>query len=256
MSALAHFIERAGVATVCISLVREQTEKVNPPRALWVPFPLGRPVGVPGDADFQKDVMRAAFALLDTATEATIEDYPVDATDVAGPEQWACPLNLTAPVDDSLAGRMTAEVGRLKPWAAETRRRRGRTTFGLSGAAPDQIDEAVAALAAVAETGDLDTTPAGDVEWSHEMPFLLRHLADDVRSVYHEAIASQPGETPPNHDALNEWIFGETALGEVLLTIADHLSAAADENPFAPLIRNFIIPEGHYRGMANFEGMV
>ena len=63
MSALAHFIERAGVATVCISLVREQTEKVNPPRALWVPFPLGRPVGVPGDADFQKAVMRAAFAM-------------------------------------------------------------------------------------------------------------------------------------------------------------------------------------------------
>ena len=134
MSALAHFIERAGVATVCISLVREQTEKVNPPRALWVPFPLGRPVGVPGDADFQKDVMRAAFAMLETATEPTIDDYPHEAPE-AGPEQWACPLNLGTPSDDTLGARLTAEVGRLRPWAAETRRRRRRTTFGLSGAA-------------------------------------------------------------------------------------------------------------------------
>ena len=26
-------------------------------------------------------------------------------------------------------------------------------------------------------------------------------------------------------------------------------------NAFAPLIRNFMIPEGHYRGIANFEGI-
>ncbi len=255
MSALAHFIERAGIATVCISLVREQTEKVGPPRALWVPFPLGRPVGVPNDAEFQTQVMRAAFALLDSAAEPTIEDYAIEAPE-AGPAQWACPLNLGTPPDDTLSGKFAAEVARLRPWAAETRRRRGRTTFGLSGALQGQVDVAVAALATVAESGDVVATPEGDVEWAHEMPYLLRHLADDVRSFYHEAIASQPGDTPPNHDALNAWIFGETVLGKVLLEIADHLTAAADDNPFAPMVRNFIIPEGHYRGIANFGDMV
>ena len=50
-------------------------------------------------------------------------------------------------------------------------------------------------------------------------------------------------------------LFGETVFGELLIEIGDHLTAAADDNPFAPLIRNFIIPEGHYRGIANFEGM-
>ncbi len=254
MSALAHFIERAGVATVCISLVREQTEKVCPPRALWVPFALGRPVGVPGDAEFQTNVLRAAFGLLESATEPTIEDYAIEAPE-AGPAQWACPLNLATPPDDSLSGRLTTEVAGLRPWAAETRRRRGRTTFGLSGASEERVDDVVAALAAVAESGELDERPVGDIEWSHEMPFLLRHLADDVRSFYHEAVASQPGDPPPNHDALNTWIFGETVLGEVLLEIGDHLTAAADNNPFALLIRNFIIPEGHYRGIANFGDM-
>lgn len=242
------------MATASISLVREQTERVRPPRALWVPFPLGRPLGVPGDESFQLDVMRAALGMLRTATEPTIEDYPLEAAG-AGPEVWACPLNLNVPADDTLAGRLRAEVGRLRPWATETRRQRGRTTFGLSGAGVDQIDDVVAALATVAEQGDITSPPAGDIEWAHDMPLLLRHLVEDLRSFYHEAIAAQPGDTPPNHDALNEWIFGETVFGEVLIAIGDHLTAAADDNPFAPLVRNFIVPEGHYRGIANFEGI-
>ncbi len=195
--------------------------------------------------------------MLSTATEPTIEDYPIDAPS-AGPEVWACPLNLGTPVDESLAGRLLTEVGRLRPWATETRRQRGRTTFGLSGAGVDAVDEVARALATVAETADLDSVPSDpsdDIEWAHEMPFLLRHLAEDLRSYYHEAIASQPGHAAPDHDALNNWIFGETVLGEVLVTIGDHLTAAADDNPFAPLIRNFIIPEGHYRGIAGFEGI-
>ncbi|MEL7209950.1 MAG: hypothetical protein AAGK32_17235 [Actinomycetota bacterium] len=209
---------------------------------------------MPGDPDFQLDVLRAALGMLATATGPTIEDYPVDAPG-AGPEAWACPLNLATPEDDSLGGRLLGEVGRLRPWATETRRRRGRTMFGLSGAGADQVDDVATALAAVAESGDIDTVPTRDVDWTHEMPFLLRHLADDLRSYYHEAIAAQPGETPPNHDALNEWIFGQTVLGEVLVTIGDHLTAAEDDNPFAPLVRNFVIPEGHYRGIDNFEGI-
>ena len=72
MGALANYIERAGVATTSISLIREQSEAVNPPRALWVPFALGRPLGSASDPDFQKNVIRAAFDLLDLATEPTI----------------------------------------------------------------------------------------------------------------------------------------------------------------------------------------
>ena len=199
--------------------------------------------------------MRAAFALLDTATEPTIDDYPIDAPG-SGPEAWSCPLNLATATDESLTGRLRAEVDRLRPWAAETRRQRGRTMFGLSGAAADQVDEVAAALAAVAESGDLETVPTTDFELAHDMPFVLRHLADDLRSYYHEAIAAQPGDIAPNHDALNEWIFGQTAFGELLVTIGAHLTAAEADNPFAPLVRNLIIPEGHYRGIANFEGIV
>ena len=48
--------------------------------------------------------------------------------------------------------------------------------------------------------------------------------------------------------------LGQTVLGEVLLAIGDHLTAAESE-PMALLVRNFVIPEGHYRGVASFEGI-
>jgi hypothetical protein len=57
-------IEYAGITTVSISLLREITEKIRPPRALFVPFPLGYPLGEPNNTDLQTRVIRAAFALL------------------------------------------------------------------------------------------------------------------------------------------------------------------------------------------------
>ena len=45
---LARSLEAAGLSTTSISLVREHTEKVKPPRALWVPFPFGLAFGLCG----------------------------------------------------------------------------------------------------------------------------------------------------------------------------------------------------------------
>jgi D-proline reductase (dithiol) PrdB len=57
-------VEYAGMTTVSISLLREITEKIQPPRALFVPFPLGYPLGEPHNPSLQLRVMRAAFDLL------------------------------------------------------------------------------------------------------------------------------------------------------------------------------------------------
>lgn len=57
-------VEYAGITTVSISLLREITEKIRPPRALFVPFPLGYPLGEPDNAELQTCIIRAAFALL------------------------------------------------------------------------------------------------------------------------------------------------------------------------------------------------
>ena len=238
------------MATTSISLVREQSEAVRPPRALWVSFALGRPLGSASDPDFQKAVLRSAFDLLETADEPTIADYPIEAPEEAGPGVWACPLNLPVSDDPTYTGRLLAEVARLRPWSTETRASRGRTLFGATGAGVDQVDEVARTLGSIADSGIVDEVSRDEVDWAFPMPLLVRHLADDLRTFYHEAIAAQPGAMAPNHDALNEWIFGGTALGDVLQAVADHLTIS--DLPIATFVRGFLIPEGHYNGGSAF----
>jgi hypothetical protein len=58
-------LERQGIASVAIQLLREVAERVRPPRALCVPFPHGHPLGAPGDAKLQHAVIEAALRMLE-----------------------------------------------------------------------------------------------------------------------------------------------------------------------------------------------
>ncbi len=64
-------IEYAGMTTVSISVLKEITEKIRPPRALFVLYPLGYPLGEPDNSELQTRIMRAAFSLL------ARNDFPV-----------------------------------------------------------------------------------------------------------------------------------------------------------------------------------
>ena len=82
MGALGHYLEAEGIATTQISLVREHTEALAPPRALWVPFMLGRPFGAPGNPGFQRKVLLAALGLLERHSDSggpVLEDFQEDA---------------------------------------------------------------------------------------------------------------------------------------------------------------------------------
>jgi hypothetical protein len=70
-------IEYAGITTVSISLLREITEKIRPPRALFVPFPLGYPLGEPNNPNLQLRIMRAAFSLLSRSDIPVLEDLQI-----------------------------------------------------------------------------------------------------------------------------------------------------------------------------------
>lgn len=65
VSLVAAELERHGISTVSVVLLKEVAEKVRPPRALFVPYPHGYPLGVPGDAAAQKDVLEAALQMLE-----------------------------------------------------------------------------------------------------------------------------------------------------------------------------------------------
>jgi len=51
---LARVLEANGLATTSISMVREHTEKLKPPRALFVPFPFGHAFGKPVLGELRK----------------------------------------------------------------------------------------------------------------------------------------------------------------------------------------------------------
>lgn len=50
-------IEEAGVPTISVTLIPELTRKVRVPRAVHVRFPLGHPLGFPGQAFLQKRIL-------------------------------------------------------------------------------------------------------------------------------------------------------------------------------------------------------
>ena len=94
MGLIARAIEMTGIPTVVISLAREVTENVKPPRAIHLRFPFGNPVGEPGNIDQQRAILHDCLEALRGIEEpGTIlepgyrwrrEDYgPVDFGDLA-----------------------------------------------------------------------------------------------------------------------------------------------------------------------------
>ncbi len=71
-------LERQGISTVALLLLREVGEAVRPPRALFVPFRHGYPLDRPHDPARQLAVLEAALRLLEdpSGTPPMLRDYP------------------------------------------------------------------------------------------------------------------------------------------------------------------------------------
>ena len=216
MGALSYFLERAGLMTTGISLVRENTASMQPPRALWVSFPLGRPLGVPDDAPFQLDVIRAALALLDKAEGPVLEDYPVDAPAVAAENAAACPVSFASATEDdgSWQSRLTSELKALQPWYELSRRRRnGRTLVGISERSPEDNCKEIGRLLDDAALPS-DITP-------------FKRAVEDLKAYYAEAMTAQPGDYDAN--AIQEQFWQDTCLGAAILEFY-HQYQNSDDN--------------------------
>jgi D-proline reductase (dithiol) PrdB len=68
-------IEEAGIPTTSISLLMEVTEKVKPPRVLFVDKPLGYPLGDPFDKVEQTKILKETLQLLEINTLPVVRDY-------------------------------------------------------------------------------------------------------------------------------------------------------------------------------------
>jgi len=65
VSLVAAALEREGIATVAIQLLRDVAQRVGPPRALFVPFRHGYPLDLPAQPARQHAVIEAALRLLE-----------------------------------------------------------------------------------------------------------------------------------------------------------------------------------------------
>ena len=69
MGLIARAIEEQGIPTVCVVMNRDITDNVKTPRALFVRFPYGAPLGPAGNSAVQEAVVRAALELLVNAAQ-------------------------------------------------------------------------------------------------------------------------------------------------------------------------------------------
>jgi len=206
--------------------VRENTVSMQPPRALWVPFPLGRPLGRPGDAAFQLDVITSALALLNRTEGPVLEDYPRDAPPIGAQHAAACPVSFAAHAGDgSWQTRLKQEFSQVQPWYELARRRReGRTLVGIADQPPGQN---IQVLAKHLDKGVLPT----DVTW-------LKRAIEDIKAYYLEAMTAQPGD----HDsrALQAQFWQQTCCGAAILAFYHQFQDADDER--LKLMARILVP--------------
>jgi len=222
VGALGRWLEEEGIATTQISLVREHTEAIHPPRALWVPYIMGRPLGAPDDADFQRRVLRAALELLEAHAGPLLVDYAEEApaVTVGEDEAFACPVSFSPVIsDEGLAGALQREVAELAPWHELAKNKAGRTTATLSGLAPREAAKFIAGFIADPATSSYRQDLA--------LALALRLATQDLKAYYLEAVAAQPGA----HAALDArtWFWHGTVAGKSFLQLRDACLVCADE---------------------------
>lgn len=202
-----------------ISLVRLHTEKLRPPRALFVPFPFGSPFGGAGDAAQQHRVLRAALDLLDAPSGPVLRDLEGE----EDPEAAPSPLQSGA-VDRATVGDVANEVTAMRRYHERWVQREGRTTVGVTGIPAVRFRGVVRFLQAYAAGGEADHPQRPD---DVPVEVFARWCADDLKAMYLEArLMTAPPEERQADTA--RWLWGETALGSLLRDVAERMTASGD----------------------------
>ncbi len=218
---LARAIEETGLPTVTIALIKEHAQRVKPPRTLWVPFPFGFALGNPDDPPFQQKVLSAALGLLSENDTPVLAEFPEDADAPPVLLQASAAQTEAANHDGDPADEVTALRGYYERWVDE---HEGRTMVGLSGVPQRQFRGLVRYLQAFADGEDAayDRIPDGI-----EPVRFLRLASDDLKAFFMEARFSQR----PNDrdDELQRWFWSETAMGNLIASVASRLAEQGNE---------------------------
>ena len=215
MSVLSHVFEKAGLATVGISLVRGQAETVKPPRILNVNFPLGRPLGKPDDSEFQTSVLMAMFGLLPRNDVPVLVDFP-ETIEEQGSEPSSCPMpprhnhDLNAAIDEA--------NGLRNAYSRNLEATGGRTLLGRVA----DVDGVVGLIEKIIEIES--GASIADVGWDSAAAIAA---SQDIRAYYEEAGLQLADNTGARQ--LETWFFHQTETGQLIRRARDGMRERDDD---------------------------
>ena len=232
---LANYFESQGFTTVLVGFVREHIEAVKPPRALWLDFPMGRPLGKPNDPDFQMKVIRSAFSLLDETSGPVLMDFPEIIPVKDGRMGYALPVELVVASEDIgdvdlLVKEIEAEMETLRIPYESAVAARGRTTVGASELS---IQEFVPFIAEFVK-GRKPKSPRKSLP---PVP-LLKLVVEDLAAYYTEARTHR--DNLDDIELLGKWFWEETKSGLLLLWL-EAVSLESDDKVLAQIVEMSLI---------------
>lgn len=227
MSGLAHYFEAEGLATVIVALVREHIVSMRPPRALWVPFELGRPFGPPGNAGLQRRVLSEALALLDQdCPDPLLRNFSDTSIETVDDADWRFPATLNK------AGPRAEAAGVLPVWQLACART-GRSSYGISGLTPEAAVEFIERYHSPEPMQITKGMAKGMAKVSR-----ARFAIDDIKAFYLEAALAE-GDQPSSQQLL-DWFWGDTLAGALIREFQETARVSEDSN--LELIADSLVP--------------
>ncbi|MGI8554647.1 MAG: hypothetical protein ACR2PL_28225 [Dehalococcoidia bacterium] len=216
---IARVLEAAGLSTTSISLVREHTEKIKPPRALFVPFPFGHALGRPNDPELQNRVLRAALNLFNEPAGPVLRDFP----DEAGINEPPAPIQASAVTSIEATIDAAMETTQMRRYYEQWVERTGRTNVGLTRIPATRFRGIIRFLEEFAAGNDADMRERStDVP----LPLFIRHCCDDLKAMYYEARLQMKPEA--GGEEIAHWFWGETAAGALIRRVKEQMEASED----------------------------
>ncbi|SDY87919.1 hypothetical protein SAMN05661080_04887 [Modestobacter sp. DSM 44400] len=206
-----------------LALVREHAVAVQPPRALYVPYPFGAPLGRPLDAEHQHRVLAAALALLERNAPSLADFNDSEYIEQRGAPMQNSEVDTKPGCGPRLDANPATETTRVRQYYNQWVERRGRTTVGVTGISPSRFRAIIRFLEDYAAGKDADMRerpshiPLG--EW-------IRLCALDLRAMFSEAkMVMHPGVTS---DEIDRWFWSETSVAALLVRVRDRMAASDD----------------------------
>jgi len=214
VSVLAHFFESFGLSTVLVGFVKEHIQAIKPPRALWLDFPMGRPLGKPNDIEFQKKIIRTAFKMFNEKSGPVLREFPDVIPVKNGRMGYALPVELVIDKNnigniDLLVQEVKTEIESLNKDYTRAVTFRKRTTLGASEM---KISDYVNYISLFIK-GDIPNSPRKGIG---PVP-LLKLVVEDLQAYYTETITFR--DKIDDFEKIGTWFWEKTKAGKLILCL-------------------------------------